>query len=68
MPGTTLLSVYMRKKIDPFARFHINGALVIFMSHHALVVERGLTLNNATNKFVTTVAKFIQQRVNYVSS
>ena len=38
------------------------------MSRHSLVVTRGVTLKVATNKFVTTVAKFIQQRVYYVSS
>ena len=38
------------------------------MSRHAVVVKRGVTLNVATNKFVTKVAKFIQQGVYYVSS
>ena len=36
----------------------------IFMSHHALVVKRGVALNVATNKFVITMAN----NVYYVSS
>ena len=54
--------------IEEFVRLFHDEYKVIFMSRHALVVKHGVTLNTASNKFVTTVAKFIQQHVYYVSS